>query len=475
MMTNLLKLFEEWSGENPVNVSKLPQSGSDRIYYRISGHSKSALAAYNQNVFENYAFIIISNFFKEKKLNVPEIYKVDKKLKYYLLQDLGDKTIFDMLFSSRNGEDIPENIINLYKSAIQELIKFQIYGKNLDFSYAYPVYKFDNQSIMWDLYYFKYYFLKLQKIYFDELALEFDFQRFTEFLLKTDTNFFMYRDFQSRNIMIVDDKPYFIDYQGGRKGALQYDIASLLFSAKTDLPPKLREDLYEFYINELQKFIKINPDKFKKFYNGYILIRILQTLGAYGFRGYYEKKEYFLNSIPYAIKNLDFVLNNYKLPIKLPVLNKSLIKIVDFYKKTDLSVSEPDILCVNIKSFSYKKGIPVDYSGHGGGFVFDCRSLPNPGKYEEYKTMTGKDQTVIDFLQKEQEVKYFFKNVFNIIDKSVEKYINRDFKHLAVNFGCTGGQHRSVFAAEQLYNHIKEKFDVEIKLEHTNIFKSLNY
>jgi hypothetical protein len=303
---------------------------------------------------------------------------------------------------------------------------------------------------MWDLQYFKYYFLKLAQITFNEQSLEKDFNNFTDFLFETDTNYFMYRDFQSRNIMVVDETPFFVDYQGGRKGALQYDIASLLFDAKADLPNKIREELFDFYITELQNHIEIDVIKFKKYYYGYAIIRIMQALGAYGLRGYYEKKEHFLSSIPFAVQNIRVILEKYDFPFEAPNLKDVLFSIINSEKLSSIS----EEFCVTVNSFAYRKGIPVDNSGHGGGFVFDCRAIPNPAQYPEYKDKTGKDIEVIEFFEHEQEMKSFLNNVFNIIEQSVEKYLKRNFKHLSVNFGCTGGQHRSVYSAEALVAHL---------------------
>ena len=379
-MKQLTELFEQWSGEQQENIQQLPLSGSNRTYYRIKGKTKQAIGVINNDLIENYAFFEFSRFFKENKLPVPEIYAIAENKTIYLLQDLGFTTLFNLLLISRNENEISAEIINIYKSVIQWLIKFQLIGKNIDFSNAYPRSTFDKQSMLWDMQYFKYYFLKLAHIPFDEQMLELDFNRFTDFLLETDTNYFMYRDFQSRNIMIVNNKPFFIDYQGGRKGALQYDIASLLFDAKANLSNQIREELLDYYIKELQKFVDVDVAKFKEYYYGYVLIRIMQAMGAYGFRGFYEKKEHFLKSIPFALKNLGYILDSVTLPINISVLKNTLFTIANSDKLIPI-ITESEELCVSVSSFSYKCGIPADYSGHGGGFVFDCRSLPNPGKY----------------------------------------------------------------------------------------------
>ena len=463
---NLELLFKQWSGEELKRIARLPISGSDRLYYRLTGNTKQAIGAINQDIKENRAFIEYSRFFKRKKLPVPEIYAVDDDMKHYLLQDLGSESLFHLLSSSRNEDEIPEQIILFYKLVVTELVKFQTIGKKIDFSVAYPRVKFDKQSMLWDLHYFKYYFLKLAHIPFDEQLLEDDFSRFADFLLETDTEYFMYRDFQSRNIMIINGKPFFIDYQGGRKGALQYDLASLLYDAKADLPVFIREKLYDYYIQELQKFVKIDVKKFTEYYYGYVLIRIMQAMGTYGFRGFYEKKEHFLKSIPYALKNLSYILENHELPIEIPVLKDILFKIADSEKLKD--IQENSLLCVNISSFSYKRGIPTDNSEYGGGFVFDCRCLPNPGRNQDYKDKTGLDKEVSLYLENEPDVEIFVNNVYAFIKQSVNNYLERKFKSLSVNFGCTGGQHRSVFMAEKLAKYLR-KFPVQVKVKHVEL------
>ena len=323
---------------------------------------------------------------------------------------------------------------------------------------------------MWDLNYFKYYFLKLTKTVFDEQLLENDINKFAEFLLSAEMNNFMYRDFQSHNIMIKDEKLYFIDYQGGRKGALQYDVASLLYDAKADVPQKIRDELVEFYIQHLNRRTKINRKEFLNHYYGYILIRILQAMGAYGFRGLYENKVHFLKSIPYSIKNLKYLIDNNLLPDGFPELRKSLAKIINNDKLSKFGYHETqDKLKVTINSFSYKNGIPLDLSGNGGGFVFDCRALPNPGRLEKFKELTGRNKEVIFFLENESTVKNFLENVSKISEVSIKNYIERKFTSLVINFGCTGGQHRSVYSAEKLSTLLKNKFDINVEVNHTGL------
>ncbi len=466
MKTNQKKivsdLFEKWANETVVQIKPLPQSGSSRSYYRIFGNTKTVIGVYNLDRKENEAFLSFSNHFLTQKLNVPEIYVSDIDNNSYLQKDLGDITLFSLLNSDKTENEIK----NLYKKIIENLPEFQIIGgKELDYNKCYPRAAFDKQSMMWDLSYFKYYYLKLSNTPFDEQKLEDDFNTFSDFLLEADCSYFLYRDMQSRNIMIYDNVPYFIDYQGGRKGALQYDIASLLFDAKANLSQSLRDELLEYYIETISKYIKVDKNKFIRFYYGYVLIRILQAMGAYGFRGLYEKKEHFLQSIPYAVNNLKWLLLSKHITIPIPELTKVIEHLIDKENsKSTFKVTHN--LNVKINSFSYCKGIPQDNSGNGGGFVFDCRALHNPGKYNEYKNYTGKDKTVIDFLKNQKETDEFLSHIYALVDKSVERYIERDFSNLMVSFGCTCGRHRSVYCAENLYKHLMEKYNITIELNH---------
>ena len=470
-ITDLLKeLFERWSGEKTVSISPLPASGSNRFYYRIKSENKTAIGAANHNEKENIAFITFTKHFLRKGLSVPKIYAEELKYGIYLIEDLGDTTLYSLI--ENNKENLQE-IENIYRVALTELIKFQVDGNDgLDYSVSYPRSKFDKQSMMWDLNYFKYYFVKLTQIPFDEQLLEDDFEKLTKFLLSTETDYFMYRDFQSRNIMMKDDKLYFIDYQGGRKGALQYDVASLLFDGKANLTRDLRNELLEFYIQQLHKRENFGAEKFKKYFYGYVLMRVLQAMGAYGFRGIYEKKTHFLKSIPFGIKNINFLLKDKLLPVELPELKNVLERIVNSNKfnfKTDIEKTEK--LLVKINSFSYKTGIPADYSANGGGFVFDCRAIHNPGRFDEFKDKTGKDKSVQSFLESKSDVKFFLNNVYSLVDKTINSYNERNFKNLMVSFGCTGGQHRSVYCAEKLAEHIKNNYDIDVVVHHTELAK----
>jgi aminoglycoside/choline kinase family phosphotransferase len=463
---NLIGLFEHWSREKARSITPLPPSGSYREYYRIMAENITALGTFNPDRKENIAFTDFSKHFRHKGLPVPMIYAEELEHDMYLVQDLGDTTLFSYLTDVRQNGRFPDDLLEMYKTVLEELPRFQILaGEDLNYKVCYPRARFDKQSMLWDLNYFKYYFLKLAKVHFDEQDLEDDFQTFTDYLLQTDCHFFLYRDFQSRNIMLYHGKPYFIDYQGGRRGALQYDVASLLYDAKADIPQHIRVELLDHYIGAVSKFILIDEEKFRKYYYGYVLIRMMQAMGSYGFRGFYEKKEHFLQSIPYAIKNLEWILETVRLPIKIPQLTNVLNQLVD--SETLKNIENPrNTLTVRINSFSYKRGIPIDESGNGGGYVFDCRVLQNPGRYEQYKHLTGKDEAVIEFFERDTEVEEYLKSIYALLDRSVENYQQRNFASLMVNFGCTGGQHRSVYCAERLAKHLEEKDDVKILLRH---------
>jgi hypothetical protein len=320
----------------------------------------------------------------------------------------------------------------------------------------------------WDLNYFKYYFLRLAAIPFNEQALEDDFGRLTKFLLSADRNYFLYRDFQSRNVMLRDGHPFFVDYQGGRRGALQYDIASLLYDGKADLPPELRQQLLDHYLDTLAGFIKLERDVFMQHYYAYVFVRIMQALGAYGFRGFYERKAHFLQSVPYALKSLRWLLHNVKLPIPLPTLLDAFKSMLGSEKLQSLA-SESENLTVRILSFSFHRGLPTDETGHGGGFVFDARSLPNPGREERFKTFTGKDAPVIDYLNQQESVHQFLASVMSLVEASVSNYQHRGFKSLMVSFGCTGGQHRSVYLAEQLASRLRGRSGLEVVVRHRDL------
>lgn len=463
----LTDMATAYAGKKPISCMPLAQSGSHRRYYRFTFEDGNTLiGTYNEDVTENKAFFEYTRFFAAQQLNVPALLTVHEDQKHYLLNDLGTHTLYDKLCEVRKNNGDFQEIMDYYKKVVAALPKFQITAKKgLDMSVAYPRAAFDRQSMQWDLNYFKYYYLKMVYIPFNEQLLEDDFQRFMDYLLNVDDHYFLYRDFQSRNIMVYQDDVWFIDYQGGRKGALQYDIASLLYDAKADLSPEIRQELLECYMDNLSQLISIDRKQFTADFNAFALIRIMQAMGAYGYRGYFERKAHFLQSVPYAIHNMRYLLSQNALPDNLPELRRVLQTVVDSYIEPAKEPSE--ILTVTIQSFSYKKGLPEDNSGNGGGFVFDCRALPNPGREKQYTSFTGKDKCVIEYLQQYKEVETFVNHVCALVDMSVDNYLERKFTHLAVNFGCTGGQHRSVYFAEQTAAHLRTKYpQIKVELRH---------
>ncbi|MBW6457977.1 MAG: phosphotransferase [FCB group bacterium] len=454
--------------EEVVSMEDMPRSGSYREYYRITGRSgRTVVGVYNEDRKENMAFLSFSRHFHAHGLEVPEILAEDLDNHIYLQEDLGDLTLYEYLTRVYKNGIFPQSLIDIYKTVLEALPKFQLSaGKTLDYTKCYPRFRFDRQSIMWDLNYFKYYFLKLARISFDEQELENDFNRFADFLLETETDFFMYRDFQSRNIMLKDETPYFIDYQGGRYGALQYDVASLLYDAKADIPQHIRDRLFEHYLDVLSGYRKVDRTAFTKYYHAYVLVRILQAMGAYGFRGFYEKKQHFLKSVPYAVENISYLLDVMELPIKIPALLSVLKKITETERLMQYGRSDSDKLTLDISSFSYKRGIPDDTSGNGGGFVFDCRGILNPGRYEEYKDLNGRDKAVQEFLRSKTDIEDFIAHAVAMVEPTVDNYVKRKFTHLMVGFGCTGGQHRSVYCALQFADHFKKREDIIVQLNH---------
>ena len=454
--------------------------GSGRKIIRLANDQVSAVGVLYDVREENIAFLDFSRHFRKHGLPVPEIFAEDLSHGAYLEEDLGDTTLFEFLSKNRLGCNIAPQAIEAYRAVVNVLPRFQIEaGRDLNYKVCYPRAVFDEQSIAWDLNYFKYYFLKLAGIPFNEQLLEDDFARLTKFLLTADLNYFLYRDFQSRNVMMRNGQPFFLDYQGGRKGALHYDIASLLYDAKADLPPELRQELLNRYIARLSDFIEVKREAFMRHYYAYVYVRIMQALGAYGFRGFYERKAHFLQSVPYALKNMRWLLQNIELPIALPALMDAFASMVASEKLQRLSAATPEMiqsvppkegtLTVRIFSFSYRRGMPKDETGHGGGFVFDARSVPNPGREERFKPLTGKDAPVIDYLNRQEGVHEFLAGVMSLVDASVKEYQRRGFTSLSVSFGCTGGQHRSVYFAERLAERLRSRNGVEVVVRHLEL------
>jgi len=470
-MDVLKKLFERHFHSPVGRVQPLQGQlgGSGRNIIRLASEKLSAIGILYDVREENVAFLEFSKHFRRHGLPVPEIYAEDLSHGAYLEEDLGDTTLFEFLSNNRAGENIAPQVVEAYRKVVAVLPRFQIEaGRDLNYRVCYPRASFDRQSVAWDLNYFKYYFLRLAGIAFNEQALEDDFGRLTKFLLSAGRDYFLYRDFQSRNVMLRDGHPFFLDYQGGRRGALQYDVASLLYDAKADLPPELRQQLLDHYIDKLAGFIKLERQVFMQHYYAYVYVRIMQALGAYGFRGFYERKAHFLQSVPYALKNLRWLLHHVKLPIALPTLMEAFRSMLASEKLQGLA-SEAENLIVRVFSFSFHRGLPKDETGHGGGFVFDGRSIPNPGREERFKTFTGKDAPVIDYLNQQESVHQFLASVMSLVDASVGNYQRRGFKSLMVSFGCTGGQHRSVYLAEQLAKHLRDRNGVEVVVRHLEL------
>jgi aminoglycoside/choline kinase family phosphotransferase len=443
--------------------------GSGRKIIRLTSGKISAIGVLYGVREENLAFLEFSRHFRRHGLPVPEIYAEDLDHGAYLQEDLGDTTLFEFLSVNRAGENVAPQVVEIYRKVVAILPRFQVEaGRDLNYKVCYPCASFDRQSIAWDLNYFKYYFLRLAGISFNELALENDFGRLTDFLLTAPREHFLYRDFQSRNIMLRNAQPFFVDYQGGRKGALQYDIASLLYDAKADLPPVLRQQLLDHYLDTLARYIKLDRQAFLRHYYAYVYVRIMQALGAYGFRGFYERKAHFLQSVPYALKNLRWLLHHVELPVALPTLTDA-FKSMLASEKLQSQPPEPENLLVRIFSFSFHRNVPQDDTGHGGGFVFDVRSLPNPGREDRFRSLTGKDAPVIEYLDREESVHQFLSSVIPLVDSSVNNYQQRGFKNLMVSFGCTGGQHRSVYLAEQLAKRLRGREGVDVVVRHLEL------
>jgi aminoglycoside/choline kinase family phosphotransferase len=471
MYDALVTLFTRHFGRPPRSILEVAGDGSNRSYYRLVADDLStAIGAVGPDVEENRAFIAYSRAFREAGLPVPEIYALDEPAGVWLEEDLGDTTLFSALVEARRrepGHAFPPSMLPVYRRVIEVLPRFQVEGgRVIDYSVAYPRAAFDRQSILWDLNYFKYHFLKLAHVPFNEERLENDFTALADFLLQADTRHFLYRDFQSRNIMMVDDEPYFIDYQGGRRGAPQYDIASLLYDAKAAIPDEVRDVLLAHYLDALAAHLEFDRARFIELYRGYVLVRILQAMGAYGYRGFFERKARFLQSVPYAARNIRRILGN-GLPIAVPELEAVLGRIVEAWAHRGEDAEPGPGLTVRVGSFSFRGGYPEDDGGHGGGFIFDCRAIPNPGRHLEYRTLCGRDAGVVEYIERNEEAHDFWGHVRALANAQIEEYLRRGFSSLSINFGCTGGQHRSVYFAERLASHIRHAFpQVHIRLAH---------
>lgn len=462
--TSLINLYTRYTGKSPQSVDELPSSGSNRRYFRLTADDGATIiGVIGTSKEENRAFIYMARHFAEKGIPVPEVLAVGEDGMTYLQTDLGDILLFKEIEKGRATRSFSVHERDLLAKTIRRLPDIQFGGaEGMDFKMCYPAVKFDERSILWDLNYFKYCFLKATGLEFDENRLEDDFQALARVLMQTDTNTFMYRDFQSRNVMVRDDEPWFIDFQGGRRGPFYYDVASFLWQAKANIPDTLRKELLDEYLASLHKYYPIGQKEFLQTLRHFVLFRTLQVLGAYGFRGYFEKKPHFMQSVPFAIANLRELL---KEPYaEYPYLYELLNRLVNMKQFTDEIARKQ--LTVKVLSFAYKKGIPNDPTGNDGGFVFDCRAINNPGKYERYKPFTGLDSCVIEFLEDDGEILEFLKSCHQLTDASVARYIERGFTNLMIAYGCTGGQHRSVYCAQHTAEHIAKKFNVKVELVH---------
>lgn len=465
-------LFSQFSSIPLSRIEKIPQSGSDRSYFRIfDQENKSYIATHSSNIKENKTFLYFTQTFRSIAAPVPEVFAFSEDQTVYIQEDFGDRSLLFEL--EKNGQD--QKAFDLFQKSLKALANLQINADDvLDYDQCITSREFGQQAIMSDLLYFKYYFLDTLKIPYDKEAILKEFDAISHYLANAEHKYFMFRDFQSRNIIIKNGQVHFIDYQGGMKGALQYDVASLLWQAKANLSEDWKNRLLDYYIDCVEELLekKINRDLFINQYNGYVLIRLLQVLGAYGFRGLFERKAHFLSSIPLALKNLKWFLTYKKTGISFPAFENLLNRVtadetICQFETTKATSETP--LTVRINSFSYlKNGYPKDETSNGGGYVFDCRGILNPGRIDEYKKQTGQDKAVKDFLEQQTNMPAFLNSIYDIIDISVENYINRDFENLDINFGCTGGQHRSVYAAEALNRHLKNKFGVKTVLQHLN-------
>ena len=463
MITEQIKnLYRTYTGHEAEEVTELPSSGSNRRYFRLHG-PQTLIGVSGTSIEENRAFIYMADHFRQKGLPVPEVYAQSDDQSFYLQEDLGDTLLFDAIEKGRKSSVFDESEKTLLRQTITKLPEIQFMGSDgFDFSYCYPQEEFNQRSILWDLNYFKYCFLKATGMEFQENRLEDDFLKMSDVLLRNQSATFMYRDFQSRNVMIRDGHPWFIDFQGGRKGPVYYDVASFLWQAKAKYPEDLRQELLLDYIEALRKYMPVDEKYFLSQLRHFVLFRTLQVLGAYGFRGYFEKKPHFIQSVPFAIENLRQLLKlDYPEYPYLCGLLRELTELKQFSDDLQRRTLE-----VKIVSFAYKKGIPNDPTGNGGGFVFDCRAINNPGKYERYNHFTGLDEPVIRFLEEDGEITVFLEHVYDLVDASVKRYLDRGFTNLMVCFGCTGGQHRSVYSAQHLAEHLHQKFGVKVSLTH---------
>jgi len=466
MADSLESLFEHYTGQKIEERYELTSSGSHRRYFRLKGGNLSIIGVIGTCFEENKAFCELDKHFRNKGIKVPKVLAISADGMSYIQEDLGDDQLYKIISQGRETGSYSSYESRLLCSAMEKLPKIQFKGaEGVDFNVCYPEAEFNERMVMFDLNYFKYCFLKATGLEFNEVTLQKDFEKLKDDLLEDIGNTFMYRDFQARNVMIKDGEPYFIDFQGGRRGPIYYDVASFVWQARSRYPEELKEEMVSTYLRALKGYVEVDESHFRERLRLFILFRTLQVLGAYGFRGYFEKKPHFMASVPFAIDNLRRLLSS---PFgDYPYLNEILTKLTSMHQFYE--IAEDKRLEVRICSFAYKKGIPADNTGNGGGYVFDCRSINNPGKYEHYRQFTGLDKEVIKFLEDDGEVLVFLDNVYNLVDAHVKRFIERKFTHLQVCFGCTGGQHRSVYCAERLAEHLAKKYDIKITITHREL------
>lgn len=430
----------------------------------------TVIGAFNEDIRENRAFFSFTGQFRRKGLNVPEVYLRQNSDQAYLVEDLGDVSLYRLIREHPGPWEDNSEIPGLYRKVLRHLASFQLAGhRDFDYSACMAPQRFGRQSFLWDLHYFKYYCLKLFGIPFDEQALEEDFGRLAETLDAAGQEYFLYRDFQSRNIMLSGEEPWFIDYQGGRQGALHYDLATLLYQSRIGMPGKLREELLREYLSVIGESIRLDEKHFARQFRYFVLVRLLQVMAAFGLRGVVERKALFLSSIHSGIANLQELLSQGGFDTALPELTAVIGRLTDSPRVRELIPPRGNGLVVTIRSFSYKKGIPDDPAGNGGGFVFDCRALPNPGRVEGLVELTGLDPRVKDFMEGKKEVSAFLNHTGSLVIQAVNDYIQRKFSHLAIGFGCTGGQHRSVYCAEKTADLLRRKTGAAVIIKHREL------
>ncbi|MBR5177109.1 MAG: phosphotransferase [Bacteroidales bacterium] len=466
-MDKLKDLFESYTGQKVTDTEEINSSGSNRRYFRLKGGNISVIGVVGTNVEENNAFVKLGRHFIEKGIRVPKVLSVSEDGMRYIQEDLGDDQLYKLVSHGRESGEYSSYESMLLCRTMETLPKIQFKGaQGLDWSICYPEPAFNERMVMFDLNYFKYCFLKATGLEFNETRLQDDLERLKEDLLKDEGyETFMYRDFQARNVMVKDGEPYFIDFQGGRRGPIYYDVASFIWQARSRYPENLRKEMVQTYLTALKGYTQVDETVFHERLRLFVLFRTLQVLGAYGFRGYFEKKPHFLASVPYALSNLRKLLQ--KPFVEYPYLNEILTTLATMPQFNN--IAEDKRLEVRIFSFAYKKGIPVDTTGNGGGFVFDCRAVNNPGKYEHYRQFTGLDPEVVKFLEDDGGITKFLDNVYSLVDTHVKRFMERKFTHMQVCFGCTGGQHRSVYCAERLARHLSDRYDIKITVSHREL------